>query len=134
MGFARSFRRRLKKNRLTTQKKRQVHLEPLEPRILLSSDPLSNAAAVAADLSLVDDGLQDFFGELQAALNAEVFDASAPLVGDQLASEAPGQFAAGVQSDLESVELEEDAKIQDVKDWLNDSIGDLIDGAVDVLG
>jgi len=54
MSWTRRFRRRLKKKLQTTKKPRKVHLEALEPRILLSSDPLSDPAA-AVDLE-DDDG------------------------------------------------------------------------------
>jgi hypothetical protein len=52
MGFVRSFRRRLKKNRSTAKKKRLVHLEPLEPRILLSADLSHTMGGSGHDLTL----------------------------------------------------------------------------------
>jgi len=55
MGWTRRFRRRLKKKLQTAKKPRKVHLEALEPRILLSSDPLSYpAAAGPAAVAAVD--------------------------------------------------------------------------------
>jgi len=59
MSWTRRFRRRLKKKLQTAKKPRKVHLEALEPRILLSSDPLSDPAAAgpaaAAAVDLEDD-------------------------------------------------------------------------------
>ena len=55
MGFARSFRRQMKRRKeMTAKKRRKVMLEPLEPRILLSSETLSfsAASAAAADFTL----------------------------------------------------------------------------------
>jgi len=65
-------------------------LEPLEQRILL-----------AANLSLVETGLKSgFFSNAQEQLNQEVFLAPAPLVGSQLATEAPGQFLGPIDQML----------------------------------
>ncbi len=44
MSLSRRFRRRLKKKLRTAKKPQKVHLEALEPRILLSTDPLSYTA------------------------------------------------------------------------------------------
>lgn len=56
-------------------------LESLEQRTLL-----------AADLTLVGNGLRNAFENLQVAVNDQVWSASAPLVGDQLKEqESPGQ-------------------------------------------
>ena len=53
MGFARSFRRQMKRRDVTAKKRRRkVLLEPLEPRILLSTDPLSYSAAAGAAMDL----------------------------------------------------------------------------------
>jgi hypothetical protein len=72
MGFARSFRRRMKRRKEMTAKKcRKVMLEPLEPRILLSSETLSFAAAAGAALDLtlkLDDPTHQ---ELQLIDNAD---------------------------------------------------------------
>jgi outer membrane protein OmpA-like peptidoglycan-associated protein/Ca2+-binding RTX toxin-like protein len=70
MGFARSFRRQMKRRKESAAKKRRkVVLEPLEPRILLSSETLSFSAAAGAALDLtlkLDDPTQ----ELQLIDNA----------------------------------------------------------------
>jgi len=42
MSFARSFRRRFQRKQASAKKPRKVHLEPLEPRILLSADLTSS--------------------------------------------------------------------------------------------
>ena len=52
MGFARSFRRQWKRNQSTAKKQRKVHLEPLEPRILLSADLSHTMGDAGEDLTL----------------------------------------------------------------------------------
>jgi len=54
MSLTRRLRKRLLKKQSSVQKVRKVHLETLEPRILLSNDPLSYSAAAgtAVDLTL----------------------------------------------------------------------------------
>jgi acrosin len=64
MGFARSFRRQMKRHKEVSAKKRRrkALLEPLEPRILLSSETLafSAAAGAAIDIALrLDDPTQE---------------------------------------------------------------------------
>ena len=62
MSLSRRFRRSVKKNRLTAKKKRKVHLEPLEPRILLSADLSYTMAGASEELTIkYDQGT----GELQ---------------------------------------------------------------------
>jgi Ca2+-binding RTX toxin-like protein len=53
MGFARSFRRQMKRRKeMTAKKHRKVMLEPLEPRILLSADLSHTMGDSGEDLSL----------------------------------------------------------------------------------
>ena len=54
MTFGRKLRRQMQRIRAAAKKRRKVLFEPLEPRILLSSDPLSYTAAAntAVDLTL----------------------------------------------------------------------------------
>ena len=52
MSLTRRIRRQLQRRRLLAKKQRKVHLEPLEPRILLSTETLSSSTAAAVDLTL----------------------------------------------------------------------------------
>ena len=57
MSLTRRIRRRLQRSRLLAKRHRKAHLEPLEPRILLSNDPLSYTVAAGTAIILdVDNG------------------------------------------------------------------------------
>jgi hypothetical protein len=94
-GFSVSRRQVSLWRRRRAPRARRAALEPLEERTMLS-----------VDLSLVETGLQgSFFTELQAKLETDVFAAPAPLIGDQLASEAPGQFVGKVGDAMKAFSL-----------------------------
>jgi hypothetical protein len=80
------------------------------------------------DLSLIGPGLAglpgtDFWDSLQQRLNQAVFETPLPLLGDQLASEAAGQFAAEIGTSLESFTVAPGASVADVKTSLSSALG-----------
>ncbi len=117
MSLARQIRRLKKiKEVIGSRKRRKALLESFEPRLLLS-----------ADLSQIEDGLRgSFFNDLQEVLNSSVFDEAVPLLGDQLASESPGQFVSEIGSALAGFEIAPAASVADVKAALTDALGSRI--------
>ncbi len=131
---------------------RSLRLEPLEDRTLLSltpagpgdtadgaallatSDMAATSTAGGANLALIEDGLPGFLASLQDELNEVVFTAPAPLVGNQLSIEPPGQFMDDVAANLESSWLVANPGIQDVKDALNTTLGTLVRGSISHVG
>ncbi len=96
-----------RKPRKTTHRKRRrkLQLETLAARQMM-----------AADLALIQDGFQsELFEQLQDQVNHRVFRAEAPLVGSQLATEAPGQFLTQIKQDLAQVNLQPGVEIADVE-------------------
>jgi hypothetical protein len=58
MSLTRRIRRRLQRNRLLARKPPKVHLEPLEPRILLSADLSYTMTGAVKDLTLTLDKVE----------------------------------------------------------------------------
>ena len=61
MGFARSFRRQMKRNQKTSRKRRKLYIEPLEPRLLLSADLDPVAAILSSAIGQLDGDIDTVF-------------------------------------------------------------------------
>ncbi|MEL6896466.1 MAG: hypothetical protein AAFP90_10220, partial [Planctomycetota bacterium] len=95
------------KNVRRTPQQRRLTMQRLDQRQLL-----------AADLGLLDDGLQSgFFGNLQSTINQDVLATPAPFVGSALAdsltneSGQSNQFFASIESKLQQLDIASDATI-----------------------
>ena len=95
----------------------------------LSFEKLDERALLAADLSIVDDGLQgEYFSDLQHAINTNVFSVPAPFIGDALAQEIgrsadSSQFVASVGQRLEGVSLDGHVTIANVISQVSSALG-----------
>ncbi len=103
-----------------TQLSRQV--QTLETRTLL-----------AADFSLIGQGLVDAIGGFQTALNEQVLDAETPLVGDQLKDGgSPGQAVAAIVPDAN--DFQNLVTINDVEVAIAGAFGGALQGGIVSIG
>lgn len=95
-----------------------------------SLEALDDRAMLAADLALVDDGLQSgYFSEIQETINSEILSIRAPLIGDALASEVSrsadtsSQFLSSIGEKLQTVSLDGIVTIDDVTTEVSSALG-----------
>ncbi|MCP4686198.1 MAG: DUF4347 domain-containing protein, partial [bacterium] len=124
MSLTERFRRRLKKKRRTAKKPQKMHLEALEPRILLSADGLSGMAAAGAVVDPTPDlevdltpGLEDVDGTdthrlidsgRQAVLQDRALDETGAVdfaAGASPEADASASEAAGIRSHPSTPEI-----------------------------
>ena len=88
------------------RKSRKLQLEKMCKREML-----------AADLGLVDEGLQgELLSSMQTSVNQAVFSQEAPLIGNQLAEAGgPGQFLTELKDDLATLQLESGVSVADTQ-------------------
>ncbi len=98
--------RKSQKRRRKATRQRTLRLESLDRRQLM-----------AADLGVIDDGVQgELFSYLQSQINSQVFRSEAPLVGGQLAEEgSAGQFLTDLQQDLSQLVVASGASVADTQ-------------------
>jgi len=97
MGFARSFRRQMKRNKAAAKKRRKVLFEPLEPRLLLSADLSFAMAGAANDLTLQLDQV-DGVDTLQL-INNEDTDPTTQIVASQALADTSAVLITGAEQD-----------------------------------
>ncbi len=91
----------------------------------LSLEKLDERALLAADLSIVDEGLRNgYFGDLQEVINSDVFSVPAPFIGEALAEEIgssanSSQFVASIGQKLESLSLDGQVTVANVQSQIS---------------
>jgi len=94
---------------------------------------LEDRTLLAADFSLIGQGLVDAIGGFQTALNEQVLDAETPLVGDQLKDEgSPGQALAAIVPDVS--DFQNLITINDVETALAGAFGGALQGGIVTTG
>ena len=112
----RKFLRPAKQNRKrSSQTQSGFEFEKLEDRQLL-----------AADLTLVGSGLSGYFDALQTQVSTEVFNASIPVAGDQIAESNAGQFLNGLKARADNVNIFPSDNIAAAKAKIQSAFGSLI--------
>ncbi|QDV83945.1 calcium-binding protein [Planctomycetes bacterium TBK1r] len=89
---------------------------------------LANRQMFAADLGVIDEGLQsELFDSLQQQVNELVLTTEAPLIGSQLAGQgSKGQFITQLKQELADVELESGATVEETKTALQTALNGMI--------
>ncbi|QDV40772.1 hypothetical protein Enr13x_06080 [Stieleria neptunia] len=112
-------RLRKPKHQRKTRRRRKLSLEALAARTLM-----------AADLGLVDEGLEGaYFSELQSQLNADILSVRAPLIGDVLgvadgdSSELRSQFVSDLGNQLQELSLDGGVSVAEVRSQLIATLG-----------
>ena len=97
MGFARSFRRQMKRNKTAAKKRRKVLFEPLEPRLLLSADLSFTMTGAADDLTLKLDQVEGV--DTLQLVNNEDTDPTTQIVASQALDDTSAVSITGAEQD-----------------------------------
>ncbi|MEO1616336.1 MAG: hypothetical protein AAFV88_10840, partial [Planctomycetota bacterium] len=96
-------------------------------------ESLQDRQLMAPDMDVLSDALRgDVFGDLQTAVNRQVLQAEAPLVGSQLASNSAASFYSEVDQRLNDLPNDVESPSA-MKLALEQSLGDLLAGDVQVV-